>query len=242
MSAYAKLCESLLFPMHEKLKRHDSVTVRRSSNRRNGGRIEAVAGVLQLERLRAFLVEAGRTVPYYRALFEKSGFDPDRMNAIADLQQLPFLDKPTIRAQGDQLTSERAGPLVKYNTGGSSGEPLVFVHGDGARFTRRRRKMASDAMVGCGHRRHRDRPMGFARGAGQAGSRESVAGRRVPQPPAAGVPDVRNADGPLPRPYLAFEAINVVRLRIGTCVAGRSCRGTRPRHESDRRKSGFLHR
>jgi phenylacetate-CoA ligase len=50
---------------------------------------------------------------------------------VADLQRLPFLDKATIRGNTEALKSETAGRLVKYNTGGSSGEPLVFYMGMG---------------------------------------------------------------------------------------------------------------
>jgi len=85
----------------------------------------------QLERLRRFLGEAGRDVPYYRELFRVSGFDPSALQSVHDLQALPFLDKATIRANTGALKSERAGRLIQYNTGGSSGEPLVFYMGTG---------------------------------------------------------------------------------------------------------------
>ena len=60
-----------------------------------------------------------------------NSFDPATVESLADLSRLPFLDKATIRANVDALKSRSAGPLVKYNTGGSSGEPLVFYMGMG---------------------------------------------------------------------------------------------------------------
>jgi phenylacetate-CoA ligase len=68
-------------------------------------------------------------VPYYRQLFARLGFDPEGAVGVESLRSLPFLDKPTIRANTDALKSEHAGKLIRYNTGGSSGEPLVFYMG-----------------------------------------------------------------------------------------------------------------
>ena len=130
MSVYTTLCSSLLFPLHELFKRHRSVSMRRELEKTQWWAADRLQS-LQLESLRTFLTEAGRSVPYYREMFAATGFDPGAMTSIADLQRLPFLDKPTIRAQGDRLKSERAGALVKYNTGGSTGEPLVFYMGMG---------------------------------------------------------------------------------------------------------------
>jgi len=90
-----------------------------------------VLAELQLSRLREFLSKAGRDVPYYRRLFADHDFDPVSLASLADLARLPFLDKPIIRDNVEDLKSQNAGPLVKYNTGGSSGEPLVFYMGMG---------------------------------------------------------------------------------------------------------------
>jgi phenylacetate-CoA ligase len=46
------------------------------------------------------------------------------------LQQLPLLTKTLIRAHVDRLKSERAASLRRLNTGGSSGEPLIFFLGN----------------------------------------------------------------------------------------------------------------
>ena len=128
--AYTRLCSSVLFPMQERLKGHDSVGMLRELERtqwRAPGEIETV----QLERLRTFLQSVGWHVPYYRELFRRHGFDPARIDSAADLRVLPFLDKGTIRANVEALKSDAAGKLVRYNTGGSSGEPLVFYMGMG---------------------------------------------------------------------------------------------------------------
>jgi phenylacetate-CoA ligase len=128
--AYTRLCSSLLFPVQERLKGHDSVAMLRDLERTQWLAPHEIERV-QLGRLRTFLHGVGRNVPYYRELFRRHGFDPAGVGSVADLRALPFLDKATIRANVDALKSETAGTLVKYNTGGSSGEPLVFYMGMG---------------------------------------------------------------------------------------------------------------
>lgn len=127
---YTRLASGLLFPLQERVKKHHSLSLRRELERTQWLAPEAIAA-LQATRLREFLARAGRDVPYYSRMFGERGFDPAGVTAIADLARLPFLDKPAIRANVEDLKSRHAGPLVKYNTGGSSGEPLVFYMGMG---------------------------------------------------------------------------------------------------------------
>ena len=130
MSIYTRLCADLLFPLHERLKGHNSVAVRRRLEQSQwwpADRIESE----QLARLRVFLGDVGRNVPYYRRVFAKIGFDPSAIGSVADLAALPLLTKPLIRAHADELKADDHGPLTRYNTGGSSGEPLIFHMGIG---------------------------------------------------------------------------------------------------------------
>src|SRR6185436_16609094 len=53
---------------------------------------------------------------------------PRTLTALSDLAGIPFLTKALIRAHSEEL--KRPGsPLTRLNTGGSSGEPLVFYVG-----------------------------------------------------------------------------------------------------------------
>ncbi|MCA0239472.1 MAG: AMP-binding protein [Proteobacteria bacterium] len=128
MTMYTRLVSQLLFPVHERLKHHDSVARRRELERSQWLDPEQLQR-LQARKLRSFLADLGRHVPYYRDLFKAQGFDPEALQSVADLQQLPFLTKAIIRAHGAELRHENAGPLVRHNTGGSSGEPLIFYVG-----------------------------------------------------------------------------------------------------------------
>lgn len=124
MSLYRKLVGEVLFPLHEVLKGHHSVAVHRALER-SQWLPPAELAALQRDNLRRFLVSIGRHVPCYSELFQRLGFDPAQADT-ASLRQLPLLDKPTIRAQGEALRAENATGLKRFNTGGSSGEPLIF--------------------------------------------------------------------------------------------------------------------
>ncbi len=128
MSPYTAACSGLLFPLHEWAKGHSSVAWRRRLEQSQHWPAERLAQQ-QLQQLRAFLADIGRQVPHYSELFERIGFDPEQVRSMADLQRLPLLDKAEIRRQGERLKARDHGPLTRYNTGGSSGEPLIFHMG-----------------------------------------------------------------------------------------------------------------
>lgn len=128
MGLYTWTAAHLLFPLHERLKGHATVARRReleASQWWSGDRLEAH----RLERLRRFLARAQAQVPYYRRVFAQAGFDPQRLSGLADLARVPLLTKALVRENFDALTSDAAGTLKRYNTGGSSGEPLIFLIG-----------------------------------------------------------------------------------------------------------------
>ena len=116
---YTRIVSGALFPLHERLKGHE--TVRRLSELERSQwwpreRLESY----RRERLRAFFTRVGAKVPYYREL----GLDPS-----SRLELLPFLTKDIIRKNLQRLKSEDAQDLSLYNTGGSTGEPLQFYLG-----------------------------------------------------------------------------------------------------------------
>lgn len=127
-AVYTRICSSLLFPIHERIKGHGSAALRRELERTQWLSARELE-TLQLERLRAFLIRVSQTVPYYQRLFAQSGFDPLRLASHADLGRLPCITKSLIRANVEHLKSTGVDRLVRYNTGGSSGEPLVFYMG-----------------------------------------------------------------------------------------------------------------
>ncbi len=108
---------------------HDTVVVRKQLEQTQWWSPDRLAQ-LQLQRLRSLLQHAQQHVPYYRELFARTGFEPAAVTSLADLQRLPFLGKAEIRANPDALKADNAVGLARFNTGGSSGEPLIFFIGN----------------------------------------------------------------------------------------------------------------
>jgi phenylacetate-CoA ligase len=127
---YTSFCSRVLFPLHERLKGHHSVALHKELERTQWLSPQELQAV-QLKNLRAFLADIGKSVPHYREIFARAGFSPADVKSVTDLQALPFLDKAVIKANVERLKADDAGKLKRYNTGGSSGEPLVFYMGLG---------------------------------------------------------------------------------------------------------------
>jgi len=125
---YTRFIAKLVFPLQERVKKHDTVRVRRQMEESQWWSAERIAA-LQVERLKAFLTDIGANVPYYRELFASTGFDPRAVKSTADLQALPFLTKAVIKENTDALRADDAKGLARFNTGGSSGVPLIFFIG-----------------------------------------------------------------------------------------------------------------
>lgn len=125
---YTRFVSGLVFPLQERLKSHATVYVRRRMEETQWWPRPQLEE-LRLQRLRSLLLRAGREVPYYRDLFAAIGFAPAALADLADLARLPFLTKPLIRQNGERLKAAGARGLARFNTGGSSGEPLVFFIG-----------------------------------------------------------------------------------------------------------------
>ncbi len=123
-----RLVSGLVFPLQERLKKHSTVADRRAMEDSQWWPRERLEA-LRVQRLRALLTHAASHVPYYRDLFARIGFDPAEVSSLTDLQRLPFLDKPLIRAHTDALKADDARGLARFNTGGSSGVPLIFYIG-----------------------------------------------------------------------------------------------------------------
>jgi len=125
---YTSLVSRCVFPLHERLKSHSSTAWRKRLERSQWLTPKELQA-LQLDNLRHFLADVSRQVPFYRVRFAEAGFDAGGLQSISDLARLPLLSKADIRAHTDALKSATAGPLSRYNTGGSSGEPLIFFMG-----------------------------------------------------------------------------------------------------------------
>ncbi|WP_102797862.1 phenylacetate--CoA ligase family protein [Bowmanella denitrificans] len=126
---YTKLVSSCLFPLHERLKKHDTVRIRRNLEASQWW-TPAQLQQAQSQRLAKFIQTLYQHVPYYREVMNERGLTPADIQSCTDLVKLPFLTKALIREHFDALKSDIAGPLQRFNTGGSSGQPLIFLLGN----------------------------------------------------------------------------------------------------------------
>ena len=122
---YTRVVSNYLFPIHERLKGHDTVRLRHALETTQWWSSKQLAE-LQLARLRELLQYAYRYVPYYTDLLDQVRIIGGNINALEELQKLPLLTKGLIRENLERLKSSRARGLMRFNTGGSSGEPLIF--------------------------------------------------------------------------------------------------------------------
>lgn len=128
-SLYTYFVSRVIFPLQERLKKHTTVSVFREMQRSQWQSPQELSA-LQLSKLKRFLQHVHSNVPYYQETFDRMDFQPDSIKSIADLQRLPFLTKDVIRSNAEKLKANNAGPLMRFNTGGSSGEPLIFWLGN----------------------------------------------------------------------------------------------------------------
>ncbi|REL25203.1 phenylacetate--CoA ligase family protein [Thalassotalea euphylliae] len=123
---YTKLIANILFPLHEWLKKHNTVHIKRQLEQSQwASQAEITRNADQ--RLAKFLAKAATDVPYYRNLYKRLGLATNAISAKSALAELPLLDKSVIREHFEQLTSANAGPTQPFTTGGSSGTPLTFL-------------------------------------------------------------------------------------------------------------------
>ncbi|MCC6201479.1 MAG: phenylacetate--CoA ligase family protein [Gammaproteobacteria bacterium] len=125
---YTTFVSGVLFPLHERLKGHATLRIRRELEQSQWWPPERLHDLRQ-RRLQALLRHAAVRVPYYGTLFQRIGLDPAAGVRTEQLSELPFLTKDDIRANSDALKARDARHLARFNTGGSSGEPLIFFIG-----------------------------------------------------------------------------------------------------------------
>lgn len=81
-------------------------------------------------RLRTMLIHAGQHVPYWRDLFARLDFQPQRLQHEDELSALPLLTKDIVLREGTRMWAGRvpslAGTHVRLTTSGTTGAGLVF--------------------------------------------------------------------------------------------------------------------
>lgn len=88
----------------------------------------------QIQALNDFVKFSYQNSPYYRKTLDKAGFVPDTISSLADIQNLPILEKEDLRQFTDEIRT-RLYPkdtLIPIFTSGTTGKPISvgFTHDD----------------------------------------------------------------------------------------------------------------
>lgn len=133
----ARLARGLIYPLQEHACKRPTFTYL-AELERSQWLSRAGVEALQLEKLRQLLQVAQDHCPWHRQRLEAAGLSAGNLSTLADLQRLPTMDKQDAAAHREQLVwHDVPGGTFRYNTGGSSGQPLIFHFG--------RTRQASDA-------------------------------------------------------------------------------------------------
>ncbi len=83
---------------------------------------------LQIERLRRLTEHAFRHCPFYRQRWNEAGISPAQLQTPADFAVLPILEKVDLQANWAEMIAQNypQAQLIRNQTGGSTGQPVVF--------------------------------------------------------------------------------------------------------------------
>ncbi len=92
---------------------------------------------LQTGFLRRLLRHAYRHTAYYRRMLDERGLRAEDFTSVADLQKLPLLDRPTLRATMLERTANAPpAAVIRKVTSGSSGQPVEVLYNAESRHWR----------------------------------------------------------------------------------------------------------
>lgn len=141
------LVKHVLFPLHERLMQRPTLPYLaelEQSQWLSGEEMQR----LQLRKLKQLLQIAVAHCPWHAERIRAAGIAPNAAGTVSleQFRRLPTMNKADATAYRDRLVwKEVPGGAHPYNTGGSSGQPLIFYYG--------RKRQAADAA--CRMRAHR---------------------------------------------------------------------------------------
>lgn len=119
------LVEKFGFPLHEKVKGHKTFAYLAELEKSQWYPLDEIKQ-LQLTKLKALVAHAYNNVPYYRQLFDRISLRPEDLKSCKDIENIPLLTKELIRNNLEELKTRTKEKLIRFNTGGSTGDPLIF--------------------------------------------------------------------------------------------------------------------
>lgn len=150
MNVPQPIVERVLYPLWERWNGAADLAILREMRERDAW-TPAQLRDFQRRRLREVLAHAYRTVPFYRRRFDDAGFDPAKVEDVAQLSALPVLTKSEIGANLDAMISSDydRSRLIKDSTGGSTGDPLRFYLTERKKSFVRAATLRENAWLGC---------------------------------------------------------------------------------------------
>jgi phenylacetate-CoA ligase len=131
------LARRLVYPLHERLLKRPTFAYLAELEESQWLSRQGMER-LQETKLAGLLRAAHQHCPWHRERMLAAGVDPGERVSLADLGHLPTMDKQAAVEHGERMVWHGVpGGSFQYNTGGSSGQPLIFYYG--------RRRQASDA-------------------------------------------------------------------------------------------------
>ncbi len=136
---YPTIVRNLLFPLHEKIMRRPTFDFAAELEKTQWLSRDALEQ-LQLDKLKALLNIAVAHSPWHAERIHNAQIPlaANQTLSFADLARLPTMDKSDAQSHREQIAwPDVPGGRSLYNTGGSSGQPLIFYYG--------KERQASDA-------------------------------------------------------------------------------------------------
>ena len=128
---YSKMVRQVLFPLHEKMMHRPTFAYAGELEKTQWLSRDALEQH-QLDKLKALLNTAVAHSPWHakRILSAQIPLAEGQTPTLADLARLPTMDKSDAQKHRDQIAWPGVpGGSSLYNTGGSSGQPLIFYYG-----------------------------------------------------------------------------------------------------------------
>jgi phenylacetate-CoA ligase len=149
MDLYTRLFRSVLLPTWEVGIRRRPTLTRLNYLERTQWRSIDELRALQMGALRRLLRHAYANVPYYRRRFDEVGLTDRDVRSVEDLVKLPVLTREEARSNPVERESTAAPlPTLRKNTGGTTGQPLLFGYDVDSEYWRNAVKLRGYGWAG----------------------------------------------------------------------------------------------
>ena len=148
------LSRRVVYPLHERLMQRPTFAYLESLEESQWLSRADLEG-LQARKLTRLLQTAAKHSPWHTERIQAAGLDVGEDCALVTLEELRRLPVMTKQDAGDMsigCVGRVPGGASRYNTGGSSGEPLSFIFRPFAAGLRCSRPHPGSSLVGCGRR------------------------------------------------------------------------------------------